>query len=103
MGLQICLISQEYPPGRVGGIGTQSRVKAHALAAMGHEVQVLTAGEECGPRRASREDGDVLVHELRIPGGDLPVYRTETYWLRYNRAVVGAPRSPSPAGALHPA
>jgi glycogen synthase len=93
MSMRICLVSQEYPPGRVGGIGTQSLVKAHALAAMGHQVEVLTAGEESGPWLRSRDDRDVLVHELRIPGGDLPVYRIETYWLGYTWSVLGALRS----------
>jgi glycosyltransferase involved in cell wall biosynthesis len=91
--LRICLVSQEYPPGWVGGIGTQCRVKAQALAGRGHEVQVLTAGEDSGPSLTSREDEGVLVHELRIPGGDHPVYRTETYWLGYTWTVLGALRS----------
>jgi glycosyltransferase involved in cell wall biosynthesis len=92
MSLRICLVSQEYPPGRVGGIGTQCRVKAHALAALGHEVQVLTAGEESGPWLTSRDEEGVLVHELRIPGGEHPVYQTETYWLGYTWTVLGALR-----------
>jgi glycogen(starch) synthase len=91
--VRICLVSQEYPPGHVGGIGTQCRVKAHGLAARGHEVHVLTAGSSSGPTMIMREDGEVLVHELRIPGGEQPVYRTETYWLGYTWTVLGALRS----------
>ncbi len=97
--MRICLVSQEYPPGRLGGIGTQSHVKAHGLAARGHEVEVLTAGEDSGPLLASRRDGDVCVHELRVPGGEFAVYRTETYWLGYSWTVFGALRllaSPRP-------
>ena len=32
--MRICLVSQEYPPGYVGGIGTQTRVKAQGLLAL---------------------------------------------------------------------
>lgn len=91
--MRICVVSQEYPPGYVGGIGTQSRVKAHGLAALGHEVEVLTAGDESGPALTSRQDGPVRVHQVRTPGGEFPVYRTETYWLGYTWAVLGGVRS----------
>ena len=91
--MRICVVSQEYPPGYVGGLGTQSRVKAHGLAALGHEVEVLTAGDESGPMLQSRDDGPVRVHEVKTPGGDFDVYRPETYWLGYTWAVLGALRS----------
>jgi glycosyltransferase involved in cell wall biosynthesis len=91
--MRICVVSQEYPPGYVGGIGTQSRVKAHGLAALGHDVHVLTAGAENGPALDARDDGPVRLHELRPPGGRFAVYRTETYWLGYAWAVLGALRT----------
>jgi len=91
--MRICLVSQEYPPGHVGGIGTQCRVKALGLAARGHDVEVLTGGQSSGPALLSREDRGVAVHELRTPGGPFAVYRTETYWLGYSWAVLGALRS----------
>jgi glycogen synthase len=93
--VRICLVSQEYPPGRVGGIGTQCQVKARSLAARGHEVEVLTGGD--GAALASRDDAGIAVHELGAPGGQFPVYRTETYWLGYTWAVLGALRSLSAA------
>jgi D-inositol-3-phosphate glycosyltransferase len=95
--MRICLVSQEYPPGYVGGIGTQCRVKAQSLLAHGHEVEVLTAGDGTGPPLAGRNDAGVAVHELRAPGGQFNVYRTETYWLGYTWAVLGALRSLSAA------
>jgi glycosyltransferase involved in cell wall biosynthesis len=98
--VRICLVSQEYPPGYVGGIGTQCRVKAFSLRARGHEVEVLTAGEGEGPLLSSRDDDGVRVHELRAPGGEFPVYRTETYWLGYTWAVLGALRALSSARAF---
>jgi glycosyltransferase involved in cell wall biosynthesis len=91
--VRICIVSQEYPPGYTGGIGTQSRLKAHVLAAQGNEVEVLTAGEESGPALVDRDDGPVRVHEIRIPGAEFAVYRTETYWLGYTWAVLGALRA----------
>jgi glycosyltransferase involved in cell wall biosynthesis len=54
---------------------------------------VLTAGQETGPSIVSRTDGPVCVRELRVPGGDFGVYRTETYWLGYTWAVLGALRT----------
>jgi glycosyltransferase involved in cell wall biosynthesis len=98
--MRVCIVSQEYPPGYVGGIGTQSRVKAQGLAALGHEVEVLTAGQETGPPLASSDDGAVRLHQLRIPGGEFAVYRTETYWLGYTWAVLGALRALAETRAL---
>ncbi|HYM54059.1 MAG TPA: glycosyltransferase, partial [Solirubrobacteraceae bacterium] len=79
--MRICLVSQEYPPGYVGGIGTQTRVKAQGLLARGHEVEVLTAGHESGPPLSARADAGVTVHQLAPPGGGFIVHNTETYWL----------------------
>jgi glycosyltransferase involved in cell wall biosynthesis len=91
--MRICLVSQEYPPGYVGGIGTQTRVKAHGLVAQGHEVEILTAGDESGPPLATRDDEGLTVHALRPPGGAFAVHRTEAYWLGYTWAVHGALRT----------
>jgi glycosyltransferase involved in cell wall biosynthesis len=91
--VRICLCSQEYPPGYVGGIGTQTRVKARALLAAGHDVQVLTAGDGSGPLLMSRDDRGVPVHELDAPGREFDVFRTETYWVGYTWAALGALRT----------
>jgi glycosyltransferase involved in cell wall biosynthesis len=90
--MRICLVSQEYPPGYVGGIGTQTRVKAQGLAAQGHDVEILTAGDNTGPPLSTRSDDGLTVHALRPPGGDFAVHRTEAYWLGYTWAVHGALR-----------
>jgi glycosyltransferase involved in cell wall biosynthesis len=97
--VRICLCSQEYPPGYVGGIGTQCRVKARGLRALRHEVEVLTAGDGAGPMLVTRDDDGVPVHELDAPGREFDVYRTETYWVGYTWAVLGALRS---LGATRP-
>jgi D-inositol-3-phosphate glycosyltransferase len=91
--MRICLVSQEYPPGYVGGIGTQTRVKAQGLVALGHDVEILTAGDESGPELATRDDEGRTVHTLRPPGGAFAVQRTEAYWLGYTWAVHGALRT----------
>jgi glycosyltransferase involved in cell wall biosynthesis len=91
--MRICLVSQEYPPGYIGGIGSQTRVKALALAAQGHEVDVLTSGAQDGPPLRTRRDGPVTIHEARRPGGEFAVYQTETYWLGYTWTVLGALRA----------
>jgi glycosyltransferase involved in cell wall biosynthesis len=90
--VRVCLVSQEYPPGYVGGIGTQTRVKAQGLLALGHQVEVLTAGEESGPTLSTRDDCGVTVHALRPPGSEFDVRRTEAYWLGYTWSVLGALR-----------
>jgi glycosyltransferase involved in cell wall biosynthesis len=91
--MRICLASQEYPPGYVGGIGTQCRVKAKALAARGHEVHVLTAGDGATPGLSSRDEEGVTVCELHAPTGGFDVYKTESYWIGYSWAVLGALRA----------
>jgi glycosyltransferase involved in cell wall biosynthesis len=91
--VRVCLSSQEYPPGYVGGIGTQSRTKARGLRAAGHEVEVLTGGESTGPLLVTRDDEGIPVHELDAPGREFDVFRTETYWLGYTWAVLRSLRS----------
>lgn len=43
--LRICLVSQQYPPGKIGGIGIWTSNLARALAIDGHEVSVVCKGE----------------------------------------------------------
>ncbi len=87
--MRACLVSQEYPGGGyTGGIGTQTRVKAAGLAALGHEVDVLTAA-------AHAEDGTPLpgmtVHRLREEALE-DVRTTESYWLGHSWSVLRALR-----------
>ncbi|WP_072390174.1 glycosyltransferase [Hyphomicrobium sp. CS1GBMeth3] len=60
--LRICFISQDYPPGPVGGIAVWTHTLATALAALGHEVSVVARTKE--HPRVDLEHG-VWVH--RIP------------------------------------
>lgn len=57
----LCLFSQDYPPGSVGGVGRYVHQLARSLAALGHHVHVLTTGRDSD--RIDLEDG-VWVHRL---------------------------------------
>ena len=61
--LHVALFSQEYPPGRVHGIGRFVHALATGLAAEGHLVDVLTRGQE--PATVDLEDG-VWVHRVPV-------------------------------------
>jgi glycosyltransferase involved in cell wall biosynthesis len=87
--MRIALVSQEYPPETAkGGLGTQTFLKAHGLAALGHEVHVLSrspAGE-----RTECRDGRVTV--IRIPGRErsLSLHSEVADWLTYSVEVAAA-------------
>jgi glycosyltransferase involved in cell wall biosynthesis len=87
--VRIALVSQEYPPETAhGGIGTQTYLKAHGLAALGHEVHVVSHSTD-GSRHETR-DGAVRV--TRIPGADgrLPIRTDPARWLTYSVEVAAA-------------
>ncbi len=89
--MTICLVSQEYPPESTdGGIGTQTWVKATGLVRAGHTVHVLSVGGEDAPPLATKEAGGVIVHRMRPPCADFPVYDNATYLLGYTWHVLGA-------------
>jgi glycogen synthase len=60
--LTVCLLSQEYPPGVVGGIGRLTYELACGVAERGHIVHVLTKSST-GHNTVDFED-DVWVHRL---------------------------------------
>ncbi|MDB5171476.1 MAG: glycosyltransferase family 1 protein [Phycisphaerales bacterium] len=87
--MRLCLVSQEYPPETArGGIGSQTYLKAHHLAALGHRVHVVSRGSNDGVR--TYQDGSV--HVTRVPGFEqhLPIYTTEVDWLTYSTQVAAA-------------
>lgn len=62
--MRIGLVSREYPPETGwGGIGTYAHRLAHALAALGHDVHVISRSERL--EEYHRTDGDVSVHRIR--------------------------------------
>jgi GT2 family glycosyltransferase len=56
-----CLISPEYPPGKMGGLGRYLHRLAHSMALLGHHVHILTDGT--GHDRVDFEDS-VWVHRI---------------------------------------
>lgn len=86
--MRIALVSQEYPPETAkGGIGSQTWIKAHGLAALGHDIHVISRAVN-GPRR-DYQDGKARV--TRVPGSvDPVVIHTEVGdWISYSMAVAG--------------
>jgi glycosyltransferase involved in cell wall biosynthesis len=90
--MNVCLVSQEYPPETArGGIGTQTWDKARELARLGHSVHVLSssAGRELKPRTAVEDR--VTVHRMPAlcleSGQDVPIYNDAAYWLGYTWSV----------------
>jgi glycogen(starch) synthase len=87
--MNICLVSQEYPPETArGGVSTQTWNKARTLADLGHTVHVLTCAGGPGPDVRTETDGGVTVHRIQPPGSEFPVYETPTYWLGYTWSVL---------------
>jgi glycosyltransferase involved in cell wall biosynthesis len=84
--VRICLVSQEYPPDTaLGGIGTQTQLKARELARRGHDVHVLSAATEPGGQLESEQRDGALVH--RIPEPD-DLMTDQGYWLGYSFALL---------------
>jgi glycogen synthase len=87
--MKICLVSQEYPPETPwGGIATQTFNKARALVGLGHEVHVLSRSAEEGPPLRTELDQGVIVHRMKPPGYEFPIYSRTTYRLGYTWYVL---------------
>ena len=87
--MKIGLVSQEYPPETAhGGIGTQNHMKAQGLAALGHEVYVIS--HSLDERRHESRSAGVTV--IRIPGFDaqLAINTDPVRWLTYSVQVAAA-------------
>ncbi|HSN77909.1 MAG TPA: glycosyltransferase family 4 protein [Anaerolineae bacterium] len=94
--MRIALVSQEYPPETAhGGIGAQTYLKAHGLAALGHEVVVVSHSAD----NTQRGTWDGPVRVIRIPGYDqrLPIHTEPARWLTYSAEAAAA------VSALHSA
>lgn len=87
--MRICLVSQEYPPETAsGGIGSQTHVKAHGLARLGHEVVVLSASPELELRE--NQDGPVRVVRIASYHGRMSLNTEPARWLTYSVEVAAA-------------
>jgi glycosyltransferase involved in cell wall biosynthesis len=58
-----CFLSREYPPGRIGGIGTYTQSVAAGLAEAGHHVHVVTQSEQGNTRDF---EGGAWVHRIEV-------------------------------------
>jgi glycosyltransferase involved in cell wall biosynthesis len=87
--MKVCLVSHEYPPETPGGgIGSQTRNKAIALARLGHVVHVLTAAPvDEAPHVRTVNDEGVTVHRLRPPSADIAIYGRGSFQLGYSWEV----------------
>ncbi len=61
--LHVVLVSQQYPPDDVGGVGAYTERLARGLVAAGHRVEVVAVGT----REASLWQDGVLVHRVPSP------------------------------------
>lgn len=74
--MHIALITFEYPPYRVGGLGTHCQELAGGLVARGHQVEVFSF---CMDREWNHDDHGVSVHHLKFPFEDrMSVYDGRT-------------------------
>ena len=69
--LTVCLLSQQYPPGPTGGIGTFTQDLACGLAEAGHEVHVLARSNN--PHNTVDFEQGVWVHRLLPDDTNPPV------------------------------
>ena len=84
--MNICLVSQEYPPQTGGGgIGTQTWLRAHGLTERGHTVHVVAMSWDKEYRTYA--DGRATVHRVGEPQLEVHGYEESTYWLAYSQAV----------------
>ena len=87
--MRIALVSQEYPPETAkGGLGSQTYLKAHGLAALGHQVHVISRTHDA--QRHHRMDGRVKVTRIPAFSTRLHVYEPAVDWLTYSAEVAAA-------------
>ena len=74
--MRIALVSKDYPPTKnLGGIGTQTYHLAHGLAALGHQVHVLTQSGDVNSTYEDETDGVNVIRIAQDPGpkNDMPL------------------------------
>lgn len=84
--LKIALVSQEYPPETArGGIGSQTYTKAQGLAALGHEIFVISRSVD-SIRTESRSENITII---RIPGLEehIPEMTEIVQWITHSVVV----------------
>lgn len=100
--MNICLVSQEYPPETAhGGIGTQTWNKSRMLTRLGHQVHVLScaAGKAAADLTTNVIDG-VHVHRMQPPGQEFEVNSPAAYATGYSWNVMRHLRQLSQSNAF---
>lgn len=88
--MRIALVSQEYPPETAkGGLGTQTYLKAHGMAARGHEVHVISHTGQGGPA-SEYMDGEVRVSRIAGFYDRLTIVSPAVEWITYSAEVAVA-------------
>ena len=70
--LRICLVSKEYPPAGFGGVANYSRLLANGLAAVGHDVTVVTGGTSARSQPISPKQGSPTLYFAQLHKIPLP-------------------------------
>jgi len=84
--MRIALVSQEYPPETAkGGLGTQTFLKAHGLAALGHEVYVVSRSPTGKPTH--KKTGKVWVARVGSFSNGFSAHTDIADWLTHSAMV----------------
>ena len=92
--MNVCLVSQEYPPETAyGGIGTQTWIKSRMLTRLGHTVHVVSCSAGTATALRSECIDGVYVHRLSPPGCAFEVNTPAAYAIGYTWKVMGCLRA----------
>lgn len=92
--LRVLMLSWEFPPANVGGLGRHVYDLGEALGRRGHTVCVITLADPGAAARTERVGGMTVYRVPRPPeGGDFPVW----VW-QFNQALVQAALAAAAAG-----
>lgn len=89
--VNICLISEEYPPDtNWGGIATYTRTLARKLVELGHRVHVISRSMTATSNVV--EDGGVMVHRVHTRPGGVIAYLFSNRYYQFDPAALFALR-----------
>lgn len=84
--MRIALVSKDYPPTKnLGGIGTQTYHLAHGLAALGHQIHVITHSPDMKSTYEDQTNGVSIIRTAQDPGpkNDMPL----SEWISYSARI----------------
>jgi glycosyltransferase involved in cell wall biosynthesis len=87
--MKLCIVCNEYPPVRHGGIGRATRTLAHSLVEAGHEVRIVGISPAGEAAPDFEDDHGVMVYRIKSPmrwigwiRARYLLYRTVSEWSR---------------------